>query len=52
MHLSHSRAGIRVRTQNQTKAFFVTIPPLIVVHLGPQWFCLPPLGPKHAQHYE
>ena len=36
MHLSHSRVGIRVRTQNQAKALSTTIPPLIPVHLGPQ----------------
>ncbi len=36
IHLSHRRSGILVRTQNQTKAFVVTVPPLIAVQLEPQ----------------
>jgi hypothetical protein len=31
MHLSHSRVGIRVRTQNQTKAFFSTFRTTVVL---------------------
>ena len=36
IHFFHRRSGILFRTQNQTKAFSVTVPPLIAVHLGPQ----------------
>jgi hypothetical protein len=36
IHLFHRRSGILVLTQNQTKAFVVTVPPLIVVQLDPQ----------------
>ena len=36
IHLFHSLSGILFLTQNQTKAFFITVPPLIAVHEGPQ----------------
>ena len=36
IHFFHRRLGILFRTQNQTKAFFVTVPPLTAVHFGPQ----------------
>ena len=36
IHFFHRRTGgILFRIQNQTKAFFVTVPPLIAVHLEP-----------------